>query len=921
MLYRSHRKSQSHFKSAIQFSLILTFLSTCFFTTPLLAKKKKNNKASAGSNYYRTQPIFLPAPQPGSKAWVIKNFGPVGIGFDLISPAFTMRIRNVEPGSPADKTGKLKKGQIVESINGKTLKEIDPRFILANIITEAEASDGKIKLKGPEIGEVLITIPIMGSYSKTWPLNCSKSDKIIRNLADLIAKNDKKKWGSVLFLLSTGEKKDLDVVKNWMKGIQTIGNYPWHKGLLGPGLCEYYLRTGDSTVLPIIKKMTEELKPLMYNGGWSGRGNSRWSYGMLNAAGVHCTTFLLLARQCGVEVDEYMLQKSLKQFYRFSAHGSVPYGDHVPEGGFRDNGKTSALAMTMSAAAQLTPEGESSIYAKARDNTALKGFYATNWFMSGHTGGGIGEIWRNTSINLISESRPSQYRSFIDERRWCYELSRRFDGSIGIGGGSESSYDATVTEGSRSWGTFFALIYTLPRKHLRLFGAPKTQWCKTYPLPKRPWGNLADDAFQSPEPIPFSNGKVQDLSNEKVLTHSSLAALSILKNPKVSDTTIQNYLHHPEFAYRSIAMRTIVQFGRTKMVLPLLKSSDPRLRQAGLLAITGMFKGKALATESLTPEMFEQVIKMLNDPKESLWVLQYALKAIKRADSKTIAQHSDRILSLLKHDDWWIQAAAVEALSPISTGDNYKKILPEIIKTIGSFNVGQALNTGKALAKPLNTASEEVKNYAFKHLKTAFDNVPNAISFPGGYIMHGGSMGVRMYIGGMTRNLPGGESLGRETPKITSRYINTGNDKDLFIYNGRFVPNAKLTGTWYPATKGITSTQDLEEKLKQIAEKEARLAKKKPNPKHKAALAKKKKSAAKNARKNAIQLSKDGQVDKSKTKFWTDDTLVDISTGEALKMILHTVDGTEYMLLEKGGFDTPDTPEGWHCGYIGYKKK
>ena len=39
------------------------------------------------------------------------------MGIDLIQPAFTMRISHIEKGSPAAATGKLKAGQIIESIN------------------------------------------------------------------------------------------------------------------------------------------------------------------------------------------------------------------------------------------------------------------------------------------------------------------------------------------------------------------------------------------------------------------------------------------------------------------------------------------------------------------------------------------------------------------------------------------------------------------------------------------------------------------------------------------------------------------------------------------------------------------------------------------------------------------------------------
>ena len=208
--------------------LILSALVIIGFLSDVNAKKK-NSKVE--DSYYKIPPTFRPFPSASdTKAWDIKNFGPVGIGILLKRPGFTMVISNVEEGSPAAKTGKLKKDQIIESINGQILKDKDPREILGDIITKAEATDGKINLKVKDVGNVLVQIPVMGSYSNTWPVNCSKSDKIVRKIADLLGKQEKPKWGSILFLLSTGEEKDLDVVRNWMKNIKTTDGYkyPWH---------------------------------------------------------------------------------------------------------------------------------------------------------------------------------------------------------------------------------------------------------------------------------------------------------------------------------------------------------------------------------------------------------------------------------------------------------------------------------------------------------------------------------------------------------------------------------------------------------------------------------------------------------------------------------------------------------------------
>ena len=211
----------------------------------MVAQKKE--AAIAAASYHQDggggMRMFNPDPtdtgRNGNRSWLVRNFGPVGLGIQLKRPGMIMEISNVEKGSPAESAGKLEKGQIIESINGVVLKEIDPRIIPGDIITRAEATDGEINLKIKGLGNVLVNIPVMGAYSKTWPVDCPKSDRIVRKLADLLARDPEPKWGPVLFLLSTGEEKGLAVVRKWMEGIETIGGGIWEKGYKGPGLCEY----------------------------------------------------------------------------------------------------------------------------------------------------------------------------------------------------------------------------------------------------------------------------------------------------------------------------------------------------------------------------------------------------------------------------------------------------------------------------------------------------------------------------------------------------------------------------------------------------------------------------------------------------------------------------------------------------------
>lgn len=878
------------------------------------------------ASYYTpgTTPTFNPFPDVTDRGpWLVRNLGTVGIGILLTRPGMTMQINNVEKGSPAEATGKLEKGQMIESINGKVLEKIDPRIILGDIITEAEATDGKVTLKIQGKGDVTVNIPVMGRYSDTWPVNCAKSDKIVRNLADLLAKEEKPTWGSVIFLLSTGEERDLDVVRKWMKGIDMTGTMSWEKGYKGAGICEYYLRTGDASVLPVIKQMTEELRSHMYSGGWSGRGApAAYTYstgsGQVHASGVNCMSFLLMAKLCGVEVDPYMFKETFSQFYRFAGHGNVAYGNGLPEAGFRDNGKTSGLAFGLGAAAMIAPEGESSVYAKARDNSATKAFYATNWFHAAHTGGGMGEIWHHSAVSQVREKRPVAYRSYLDTRRWVMDLSRRFDGGIGIAG-MDDQYDRSATEDSMSWGTFFALTYTYPRKHLQLFGAPRSKWAKQMPLP-RPWGNSADDVFHSIEPIPGGPLTMDDLLSEKVGSDDSWGVIVKLRDPALTDETLMKYIYHPEYDLRSLAMDQVTRRGRADLVLPLLKSTDPRLRQAGLLAFTGMSKGAPLKADLIKPEMYEEVGKILNDPNESWWGALHAIEALVRANKpELIAKHRDRLLEFIKYDCTWLKTAAVVALAKIaSDSEHYKIVLPVIVDQAASFRVeSSTTRTSAAIAEAMKDASPNVKKFASSLMQKTFSEIPGVIKEPNtGALMSSASSTIRSRFGSILQLLPDGEEFVKTVPRTTLKSFLSGKDSDMYVYSGKCIPNKELMGKWawciYPQPGKPSEVEPLIQSW--------------VNPKNGPAP-----SQIIEGPKDTIEILPDGKIEKSnyfRGYFWSGDMMIALHEDQALKMELRTIGGRDFLIIERGGFNTPPTsddevkiPKDWHCGYHVYVRQ
>lgn len=712
---------------------------TCITVPAILAC---NMALAKEGSFYTSRTLFTMRPGETVSKQVIPCFGPVGLAIELHQPAFVMKAGKIEEGSPAEAAG-LKPGMVIESINGQKLADIDPRIQLGSIITQAEATDGLIRMQIKGKGEVVVKIPKLGPYSETWPLECEKSDRIVRELADYLGKQEtggKGLHGSqMLFLLSTGEEKDLAVVRRWIKAIVKSArkpNYAWHIGYGGIPLAEYYLRTGDKTVLPVIKKHVEGAQENYYLGGWAGRRTGNLKYmggGHMNAAGTHVVTFLLLAKECGISGHEEMMLQALKQNFRYAGRGNNPYGDGYPEKGFIDNGKTGVLAFTMAAAVSLTPDGEKSIYAKARDICAFKAFWTTSFLNKGHTGGGIGEVWRGASIAFMRDFDYPRYRDLMNHRLWFYEMSRRYDGWFRClnGGGYDTGRNSTWVCPT------MGLSFTAPRKTLQITGAPNTKYCKPYTLPERIWGTAADDAFYSLEAPVDNDGKKADLSGETFAHDSAWPVLSRIgvkrnrwshemyppKTPPTADT-YRKYIYHPEQGLRGYVSDRLREAGRDDLILECLKSSDPRVRSVGACAIHDGKRG-VLPAERLTPGMIELLMKMINDPKESWWVVNGALQALSIAPAEKLAPHIDRLLYWAQHEDWWLQRSALMALTPAALDKRYyRKIFPVIQKVVSSNRRYNTLGPLRTWAKKLREAEPAVRQAALEAFSSAYTAFP-----------------------------------------------------------------------------------------------------------------------------------------------------------------------------------------------------
>jgi len=764
------RQKQHLFFVESKMKTILVIVTVFFFVC-------ESGIVDAQSYYKNDQGLFSTRPNETQSLNNIKRLGPVGMGIDLIQPAFTMRISHIEENSPAATTGKLKTGQIIETINGQRLAEIDPRIQLGQIVAEAEASDGILRFKiKDQTADAVVTIPAIGAYSETWPLDCPKSDQIVRKFADYLSKPDSPiGFGGIgmLFLLSTGEEKDIQRVRKWARSVANKPQtYAWYLGYGGIPLCEYYIRTGDQEVLPGIQKWVNNAVKAQYLDGWAGRGgvpSVTYGNGHLNAGGTAVLTFLLLAKECGADVPDHALLGALVHFYRYSGRGHNPYGDDRPELGFVDNGKNGNLAFAMAAAAALTPNGESSVYAQARDACAMTSFYTTSFMLHGHTGGGIGESWRSPAMGLLYETRPKQYREFMDNRQWHYDLSRRFDGSFGILGGA--GYDADKWRGG--WGTAYALTYTVPRKTLRITGAPPTKFSKQYQLPTQPWGVAADNAFLSLNAVKNASGKQQNIMNETLAGDSSKPVLHRLhQSDKVSDELIRKYMHHQDHNIRFVAANKALGVNsgyigrrspggkvRQELVMEFLRSNDPRVRRAMFAAIYETLRYEK--TRAFTRDVYDLALQAVKDSEESWWVKDSALRIIGHAPADWVQPHIDTLLPYLQHEDWWLQNATLVALCSVVADERcYKQVLPPIGELIRT-NQRSALTLGLmgSIREKIKSGSDEVHKLAAETLKGSFTRYAGVKTARGGQDISSTFDSHMEYIAASLADVPGGLDL------------------------------------------------------------------------------------------------------------------------------------------------------------------
>jgi hypothetical protein len=436
----------------------------------------------------KSQPLAIPdftrgdaIPKEAKHDW---NLGPTGLrGWMFCDRMVTtdarqISITQVAKGSPAD--GILAVGDVILGVGGKPFSH-DPRTEFGRAITTAESAVGGGKLRvtrwrAGKVEDVVVQLPVLGSYGATAPYDCPKSKRILEQgckaLAEKVAKSPDRddpivRSLNALALLASGDPAYLPLVHKeaeWAAGYSSRSMQTWHYGYVMILLAEYVLATGDSSVLPGLRRLALEAANGQSAVGSWGHGFARpdgrlGGYGMMNSPGVPLTISLVLAREAGVKDPEVAraieLSARLLRFY--IGKGAIPYGDHHPWiENHEDNGKCGMAAVLFNL---LGEENGAEFF--SRMSVASHGAERD----TGHTGNFFNMLW---SIPAIAQSGPQATGAWMQEfGAWYFDLARRWDGSFPHQGPPEPDNDSY--EGWDSTGGYL-LAYATPLKKLYLTG-------------------------------------------------------------------------------------------------------------------------------------------------------------------------------------------------------------------------------------------------------------------------------------------------------------------------------------------------------------------------------------------------------------------------------------------------------------------
>ena len=407
------------------------------------------------------------------------NLGLTGIRAELVpDDPKVLLVRYVFPETPASEfitagdriLGAGGESFRKEHVNGMTMDSFGAQGPVGEMAEALEAcqgasGSGQLPLtvrRGDEKLNVTLNIgKTYGEYSKTYPAECPKSEKIRKELLDYILtqQTEDGSFGnaihntfSVLAMLASGEKRFLPHIERNLRFVCKCLNYSEDKknsGLMtwtyvgaAIALSEYYLITKSAWVLPELEKFNQIIEKGQYldmsqinpgskvshpdffpkgpkdsHGGW-GHNPGFEGYGPIAMITAQGALAYSLMERCGVKVQRERVDAAFNFLKRgTTTNGYVWYVDKHYGGpdDWRGMGATGAAAI----ANTLSPYKDGNYSDCGLLHSKVIGEHPQS-FPDTHSSSAMGMAY--TALGSFVD--PSNFRKLMDANRWWFTMAQ-----------------------------------------------------------------------------------------------------------------------------------------------------------------------------------------------------------------------------------------------------------------------------------------------------------------------------------------------------------------------------------------------------------------------------------------------------------------------------------------------------------------
>jgi hypothetical protein len=431
------------------------------------------------------------------------NLGPTGARA-VLKPK-SLVVKHIFARSPA--SGKLHIDDEIVGVNGKAFEkehvfgkhyfkhhDIGYEGPMMDFGTAIEDSDAQNKplvvdvLRKGTKQKVTIRLPAVGGFSKTYPYNCSKSDKLAKAALDYILDSPDRFKGQVhqkgtvgLALLAHGKMKEAkELAHSWNK--PPGGNmWTWPTSYQCIFLCEYYLKTKDKEVLDTIGELVKILyraqvtdpalwKDHMHNGhnqannflhGGLGHVVSIDGYGTMSITTLLAMISWELAKACGVEVKQKVLDDAYACI-QTNTHDSGYMGYRHKGGAYSGVGRQGLSIIAHRLSGMKTSDAYLRKVSHHLGNSGPR-------LNDGHGDNVLSLFWG--LLGVLASQDKTAIRAQLDYNKALLNLARTHDGSFVALPGRNTGDKGYYMSPRLHFTAAMALVLTMDNPILRLQGA------------------------------------------------------------------------------------------------------------------------------------------------------------------------------------------------------------------------------------------------------------------------------------------------------------------------------------------------------------------------------------------------------------------------------------------------------------------